>query len=162
MGPRHRPKSLGVVRCNHPRTPAPFGDRNRRGHRVREATVNWVAPAQGDVRESSEPRSSTVTLSANKCLGTISSATGTAPEGSWAFYKGEDPSGGALLDRIVARVKERSTTGRVITAFRVRQQGLDPNYDCFCTANFIRRKWPGQAENALKSFDNQARIMDDT
>ena len=117
-------------------------------------------PAQGDVRESGEPRPSTVTLSTNKCLGTISSATGTAPEGSWAFYKGEDPSGGALLDRVIARVKERSATGRVITAFRVRQQGLDPNYDCFCTANFIRRKWPGQAEDALKSFYNQARIMD--
>ena len=84
-----------------------------------------------------------------------------APEGSWAFYVGEDPSSGALLDRVVARVKERSATGRIITAFRVRQQGLDPIHDCHCTANFIRRKWPGQAENALKSFDNQARIMDD-
>ena len=102
-----------------------------------------------------------MTLSADKCLGTISSATGTAPEGSWAFYKGEDPDGGALLDRVVARVKERSETGRVITVFRVRQQGLDPNHDCFCTASFIRRKWPDQAEDALKSFDNQARVMDD-
>ena len=113
------------------------------------------------MRESGEPRPPAVTLGANKCLGTVSSATGTAPEGSWAFYTGDDPSGGALLDRVVARVKERSTTGRVITAFRVRQQGLGPNYDCFCTADFIRRKWPGQAENAPKSFDNQARIMDE-
>ena len=128
--------------------------------RGRVATVKWASPAQGDVRESGEPRPSAVTLDANKCLGTISSATGTAPGGSWAFYTGDDPSGGALLDRVVARVKERSATGRVITAFRVRQQGLDPNFDCFCTASFIRRKWPGQAENALKSFDNQARIMD--
>ena len=48
------------------------------------------------------------------------------------------------------------------TRIRVRQQGLDPIHDCHCTANFIRRKWPGQAEDALKSFDNQARIMDDT
>ena len=65
------------------------------------------------------------------------------------------------MDRVVARVKERSATGRVITAFRVRQQGLDPNHDCFCTASSMRRKWPGQAEDAPKSFDNQARIMDE-
>ena len=79
--------------------------------------------------------------------------------------KGAEGGGGfnreAMLDRVVARVKERSATGRVITAFRVRQRGLDPNHDCFCTASFIRRKWPEQAENALKSFDNQARTMDE-
>ena len=76
--------------------------------RGRVATVKWVSPARGDVRESGEPRPSAVTLDANKCLGTISSATGTAPGGSWAFYMGDDPSGGALLDRVVARFKERS------------------------------------------------------
>ena len=45
-----------------------------------------------------------MTLSADKCLGTISSATGTAPEFMGILAK--VAQGGALLDRVVARVKE--------------------------------------------------------
>ena len=94
-----------------------------------------------------------IRLQDHKCVGDVTRATGGGDLGAWGFYTGADPSGGRIIDRIVARDLSDSGLGRMQTMYRVRQVGVGAQFDVFCTEDDMRRYWPDGAERALEAFE---------
>ena len=97
-----------------------------------------------------------------RCVGRTGSADATANAGDWAFYDGPELGGGAVLERIVAvQGATQPETGRTDTLMRVRQLGVDVQWDRHVTEHELRERWPDQAVQLADEFRLNKRDLPD-